>query len=65
MTVTGLMICATKKKILEWILSKTATVKANCVIDEKDMMHANDIIKHKLNQFEGWSCNAGIRKFND
>lgn len=49
-----------KEKDLEWILSKTSTVKANCVIDEKDMMHANDIIKHKLNQFEGWQCNAGL-----
>jgi MoaA/NifB/PqqE/SkfB family radical SAM enzyme len=23
-------------------------------------MHANDIIKHNLNQFEGWRCSAGI-----
>jgi MoaA/NifB/PqqE/SkfB family radical SAM enzyme len=49
-----------KEKDLEWILSKTATVKANCVIDSKHMLHANDIIKHKLNQFEGWSCAAGV-----
>lgn len=49
-----------KEKDLEWILSKTATVKANCVIDNKDLIHANDIIKHKLNQFEGWQCNAGL-----
>jgi len=49
-----------KEKDLEWILSKTATVKANCVIDGKDMLHANDVIKHKLNQFEGWTCNAGL-----
>ena len=52
-----------KEKDLEWILSKTSTVKANCVIDEKDMMHANDIVKHKLNQFEGWSCAAGLESF--
>jgi MoaA/NifB/PqqE/SkfB family radical SAM enzyme len=45
---------------LAWILSKTATVKANCVVDGNDMIHANDIIKHKLNQFEGWHCNAGL-----
>ena len=49
-----------KEKDLEWVLSKTATVKANCVIDGKDMLHANDIIKHKLNQFEDWTCNAGL-----
>lgn len=48
------------EKDLEWILNKTATVKANCVIDDKDFLHANDIIKHKLNQFKGWQCNAGI-----
>jgi len=49
-----------KEKDLEWILSKTATVKANCVVDEETKIHANDIIKHKLNQFEGWQCNAGL-----
>lgn len=47
-------------KDLEWILSKTATVKANCVVDNEFKLHANDIIKHKWNQFEGWSCNAGL-----
>jgi len=49
-----------KEKDLEWILSKTATVKANCVVDNELKLHANDIIKHKWNQFEGWSCNAGL-----
>ena len=49
-----------KEKDLEWILSKTATVKANCVVDNELQLHANDIIKHKWNQFEGWSCNAGL-----
>ena len=49
-----------KEKDLEWILSKTASVKANCVIDGKDFIHANDVIKHKLNSFEGWNCNAGL-----
>lgn len=49
-----------KEKDLAWILSKTSTVKANCVVDNEHYIHANDIIKHKLNQFEGWSCNAGI-----
>lgn len=45
---------------LTWILNQTATVKANCVIDEEHYIHANDIIKHKLNQFQGWSCAAGV-----
>tara|TARA_B110000503_G_scaffold5314_1_gene7121 strand:- start:1888 stop:2799 length:912 start_codon:yes stop_codon:yes gene_type:complete len=45
---------------LDWILSKTASVKANCIVDSKDLIHANDVIKHKLNQFEGWKCNAGL-----
>ena len=49
-----------KEKDLEWILSKTATVKANCVVDNEHKLHANDIIKHKWNQFEGWKCNAGL-----
>lgn len=48
------------EKDLEWILSKTATVKANCVVDDEHKIHANDVIKHKLNQFEGWTCNAGL-----
>ena len=45
---------------LDWILSKVATVKPNCIIDDNDMLHANDVIKHKLNQFKGWKCNAGL-----
>ena len=49
-----------KEKDLEWILNQTSTVRANCVIDRDVMVHANDIIKHKLNQFEGWKCNAGL-----
>ena len=49
-----------KEKDLKWVLSKTATVKANCVIDNEHKVHANDIIKHKWNQFEGWTCNAGL-----
>lgn len=49
-----------KEKDLEWILSKTSTVKANCVVDNEHKLHANDIIKHKWNQFEGWKCAAGI-----
>jgi MoaA/NifB/PqqE/SkfB family radical SAM enzyme len=47
-------------KDLEWILNQASTVKPNVIIDDKEEMHANDVIKHKLNQFEGWECNAGI-----
>ena len=45
---------------LEWILSKDSTVKPNCRIDNEQVIHANDVIKKHLNQFKGWSCNAGI-----
>ena len=47
-------------KDLEWILSKDATVKPNCRVDNEQVIHANDIIKKHLNQFKGWQCNAGI-----
>lgn len=47
-------------KDLQWILDTSATAKENCVIDDETLMHANDVIKHHLNQFEGWTCNAGI-----
>ena len=51
---------------LEWIKEQQATVKENTVIflkEEPDMprlMHANDVIKLKKNQYKGWTCNAGI-----
>ena len=45
---------------LEWILSTDATAKENCIIDDSELMHASDIIKHHKNQFEGWKCNAGL-----
>lgn len=55
---------------LDWILEHNATVKPNCLIhDEPEqdtnvkplrMFHANDIIKKHMNQFMGWSCNAGL-----
>lgn len=45
---------------LEWILSQNATAKANCRIDDVEIMHANDVIKLHLNKFKGWTCNAGI-----
>lgn len=49
-----------KEKDLAWILDKKSTVKANCVVDDEELIHANDVIKHKLNAFEGWTCNAGL-----
>jgi len=48
------------QKDLDWILKHDATALPNCVIDNEEYMHANDIIKHNLNQFEGWRCAAGI-----
>jgi MoaA/NifB/PqqE/SkfB family radical SAM enzyme len=47
---------------LEWILENDATVEANCVVDNDPvkMYHANDIIKLHLNEYKGWTCNAGI-----
>jgi MoaA/NifB/PqqE/SkfB family radical SAM enzyme len=51
---------------LNWIKEQDATVKENTVIflkEEPDMprlKHANDVIKLHLNQYKGWTCNAGI-----
>lgn len=45
---------------LDWILSKDATVGPNTIIDDIELMHANDIIKSHKNQFKGWTCLAGI-----
>jgi MoaA/NifB/PqqE/SkfB family radical SAM enzyme len=47
-------------KDLEWILSNDATAKANCRIDDSQIIHANDVIKTHMNKFKGWTCNAGI-----
>lgn len=49
-----------ESKDLEWIINQTATVKENCIIDDEELIHANDIIKLHKNQFQGWTCNAGI-----
>lgn len=46
-------------KDLEWIISKSATVKPNVLFDGVPI-HANDVIKEKRNNFKGWSCNAGL-----
>lgn len=45
---------------LEWILEKESTVKANTIIDDELLYHANDVIKLHLNEYQGWKCNAGL-----
>lgn len=45
---------------LEWIKKQDATVKGNCVIDDSQVIHSNDVIKLHLNQYKGWTCNAGL-----
>lgn len=45
---------------LAWIKEQDATVQGNCVIDEKEIIHSNDVIKLHLNKFKGWTCNAGL-----
>lgn len=45
---------------LEWIKSQEATVQPNVIIDNEQLMHANDVIKLHMNQFKGWTCQAGI-----
>lgn len=51
-------------KDLQWILEQDATVSPNCRIDKNTLgdqiIHANDVIKLHLNQFKGWTCNAGV-----
>lgn len=44
---------------LEWIKDQDSTVQGNCIIDDDKILHANDIIKLHLNQYNGWTCNAG------
>lgn len=47
---------------LEWLLNYNSTAEANCVVDNdrNKIYHANDIIKLHMNNFKGWSCNAGL-----
>jgi hypothetical protein len=45
---------------LKWIKDQTATAGENTLVDDKDLYHANDVIKLHLNQYKGWMCNAGI-----
>jgi MoaA/NifB/PqqE/SkfB family radical SAM enzyme len=45
---------------LKWIKEESATVEPNCLVNDSKPYHANDMIKMHMNQFKGWSCNAGI-----
>lgn len=45
---------------LQWLLQNDSTTKPNVIVDDKDLYHANDLIKKHLNQFTGWTCAAGI-----
>ena len=45
---------------LNWIKEQDATVKGNCIIDNQQIIHANDVIKLHLNQYKGWTCHAGL-----
>jgi MoaA/NifB/PqqE/SkfB family radical SAM enzyme len=45
---------------LTWIKEQDATVQGNCVIDDEQIIHANDVIKLHLNKYKDWTCNAGI-----
>jgi MoaA/NifB/PqqE/SkfB family radical SAM enzyme len=47
-------------KDLQWMLDMDATAKPNCRIDDSEIMHSNDVIKKHMNQFKGWTCNAGL-----
>jgi len=45
---------------LTWLLNTVKTVQPNTLVDKKDLVHTNDLIKEHQNQFEGWKCRAGI-----
>jgi MoaA/NifB/PqqE/SkfB family radical SAM enzyme len=45
---------------LEWLKEQDATVQSNCVIDDTQLIHANDVIKLHLNKYKDWTCSAGI-----
>lgn len=45
---------------LNWIKKQEATVRGNCVIDNEQVMHSNDVIKLHLNKYNGWTCKVGI-----
>jgi len=45
---------------LEWLKEQEATVQGNCVIDDTQIIHANDVIKLHFNKYKDWTCNAGL-----
>ena len=45
---------------LIWLKEQEATVQGNCVIDDAEVIHANDVIKLHLNKYKDWTCNAGF-----
>ncbi len=45
---------------LELLKEMESTVQGNCVVDDTQVIHANDVIKLHLNKYKDWSCNAGI-----
>jgi MoaA/NifB/PqqE/SkfB family radical SAM enzyme len=45
---------------LIWLKEQEATVQGNCVIDDAEVIHANDVIKLHLNKYKDWTCNAGL-----
>ena len=45
---------------LDWILRCNATAKPNTLVDDFELVHANDLIKEHRNKFKDWKCNAGL-----
>lgn len=45
---------------LAWIKEQESTVQSNVVIDDKKLIHANDVIKLHMNHYKDWTCYAGI-----
>lgn len=45
---------------LNWLKEQEATVQGNCVIDDTEVIHSNDVIKLHLNKYKDWTCNAGL-----
>jgi MoaA/NifB/PqqE/SkfB family radical SAM enzyme len=45
---------------LAWLKDQEATVDGNCVIDDTQVIHANDVIKLHFNKYKDWTCNAGL-----
>jgi MoaA/NifB/PqqE/SkfB family radical SAM enzyme len=48
------------KDDLGWLLELNATADANCLVDDEEIVHANDIIKQHRNKFTDWKCNIGL-----